>query len=328
VTTTTGFANARVAIATNIFMYSRATAGATIPIGEFSAEAGSFVSAGGGSSAGIQNAVTWRVGGLNSHATNAAIFQGTTALIKEGSGNWTLTGASTHGGTTLVNNGTLTVNGSLNGSPLTIAGGKLSGSGVIAGAPVTINSAGTLAPGSPFGTLTISNNLTLAAGSTTLIQVQHAPLTSDTLKVTGTFTANGTLSVSDTGSGTLTNGDTFTVFNAPNYSGNFTNIILPALGSGLLWDTNSLKSNGTLTVVAIAPPVFSSVVPLGNGTLRLNFSGTPGAGYEIRASTDVMLSPVTLWTLLGTGTFTAAPVIFDDVQATNFTQRYYRIRVP
>ena len=324
-----GFPIARVKIATNVFMYSRATAGSTIPLGEFSADPGSFVSAGGGSSAGTQFAVTWRVGGLNSDATNAAIFQGTTALIKEGNGNWTLTGASTQSGATTVNGGTFTLNGSFNGSPITVNnGGKLSGGGVISGAAVTVNSGGTLAPGSPFGTLTISNNLTLAGGSTTLMQVQHSPPTNDTVKVTGTFTANGTLNITDTGSGSLTNGDTFVLFNTPAVAGNFTAIVLPALGTGLLWDTNSLRVNGTLTVVAIAPPVFNSVVPLGNGTLRLNFSGTPGSVYEIRASSDVTLSPVTLWTLLGTGTFTAAPVIFDDVQATNFTQRFYRIRVP
>jgi hypothetical protein len=42
----------------------------------------------------------------------------------------------------------------------------------------------------------------------------------------------------------------------------------------------------------------------------------------------VALTPVTNWDLLGTGVFGADPVIFDDLLATNFPLRFYRIRVP
>ena len=40
------------------------------------------------------------------------------------------------------------------------------------------------------------------------------------------------------------------------------------------------------------------------------------------------LTPVTLWDLLGTGTFDGNLSMFDDLQATNYPQRFYQIRVP
>ncbi len=327
VASATGFVTTRLAIATNVFMYSRTTAGATIPIGEFSAAVGSFVSAGGGSSAGVQNAVTWRVGGLNSDATNAAIFQGTTALIKEGNGNWTLTGASTQTGATTVNGGTLTLNGSFNGSPLTINGGTLSGNGVIAGAAVTINSAGTLAPGSPFGTLTISNNLTLGDGSTTLMQVQHSPPTNDTLKVTGTFAATGTLNIADTGSGTLTNGDTFVLFNTPTVSGNFTSVILPPLTGSLLWNTNLLKTSGTLSVAALTSPMISGIQTAGTNFV---LSGTGGAGrwpFYVLAAGNLTL-PLAQWTRIATNQFdSSGNFILTNAISAGAAQQFYLLQL-
>ncbi len=73
-------------------------------------------------------------------------------------------------------------------------GGSLAGNGIISG-PVTVNSGGSLSPGNPLGTLTLSNNLTLAAGSTTFMQIQHSPLTNDVVRVLGTLTESGTLNV-------------------------------------------------------------------------------------------------------------------------------------
>ncbi len=127
-----------------------------------------------------------------------------TSLIKIGTGMLILTGANnTYSGGTTVSGGILMANntaGSATGSGAVAvnSGGTLAGTGIISGA-VTVNSGGALAPGNPLGTLTISNNLTLAAGSTTFMQVQHSPLTNNAVKISGTLTEGGTLNVTNIG---------------------------------------------------------------------------------------------------------------------------------
>ena len=67
-----GFPAAKLNIGTNLLMYSRAPSGSVIPIGEFSGALGASVSADGAGGLGGMNTVAWRVGGLNTDATNAA----------------------------------------------------------------------------------------------------------------------------------------------------------------------------------------------------------------------------------------------------------------
>ncbi|HEV2692699.1 MAG TPA: polysaccharide lyase family protein [Verrucomicrobiae bacterium] len=284
--------------ATNLLMYSRAAANSVIPIGEFAATTNTTVSAGFGTSAGTQNAVTWRVGGLNTDATNAATFVGTVSLIKEGTGTWTLTGTNTHTGATTVSNGLLVVNGGFNGSAVTVAGGALSGTGLIAN-PVSINNSGGFAPGNPFGTLTISNNLTLTAGSTTTIQIQDSPLTNGAAKISGTLFANGTLNITNVCI-SLTNGDSFKIFTAGTFSGGFTNILLPPLADGLLWDTNTLKAAGTLSVVTLTPPLIAGIQVVGNNLAIIGNGGAAGWPYQVLTTTNLINS---VWTPVATNQF-------------------------
>ncbi len=320
-----GFPNAKLNVGANVFMYSRTTANAVIPIGEFAA-ASATVSAGQGSSAGTQSAVTWRVGGLNTDATNAAIFQGTTALIKEGTGVWTLTGASTHSGTTTVSNGTLLVNGSFNGSPVTISGGTLGGVGIISGAAVAVNSGG-FAPGLPatgLGTLTISNNVTLAAGSTTFMQIQHSPPTNSAAKISGRLNENGALNVTDLGAGGFSAGDNFKLFSAGTFSGAFTNFILPALDTNLVWNTNALKISGTLSVAAYAPPVIGNLAVAGTNFTGGGGNGIPYWTYYVLAATNLAAD----WTIIATNQFDAnGDFIFTNSIAPDQPQTFFRLQL-
>lgn len=89
-----------------------------------------------------------------------------------------------------------------------------------------------------------------------------------------------------------------------------------------------MNTDGTLKVIAAAPPVVNSYAVLGDGNFRLNFSGTAHQAYEIRASTNLVLTPITNWTLLGSGVFDGSAIVFDDLQTTNHMQRYYLIRIP
>ena len=104
-----------------------------------------------------------------------------TAIRKDDSGMWTLSGNNNYTGNTVVSNGTLLVNGLVRGGAVSIYGGVLGGTGLIT-APVTNYSGATLSPGASLGTLTISNNLTLSAGSTTSVEVNAQTLTNDVVR--------------------------------------------------------------------------------------------------------------------------------------------------
>ncbi len=111
-------------------------------------------------------APTLQIGALNLNTTFAGQFQTSVNLVKIGAGTLTLSGASTHTGTTTVSSGTLAVTGSFSSSPVTVnSGATLAGNGVL-GNGLAVLSGGTLAPGAGpggFGTLTVSNSLSLAS---------------------------------------------------------------------------------------------------------------------------------------------------------------------
>jgi autotransporter-associated beta strand protein len=264
-----------------------------------------------------------------SDAINYGIgISGSGSLVQLGVGTLTLGGTNTYGGSTTVSNGMLLVNGSLASGAVIVVGGTLGGSGLING-PVTVQANATLSPGIGIGwigRLTVNNTLSLAG--TTVMDLNKTALTNDVVSVLGSLTNGGTLVVTNLGANLLVAGDSFKLFEAADYHGSFASLVLPSLGARLGWDTNSLNTNGTLTVVSTASPEFGPVTRLGDNNFRLTFSGSAGQNYEVRASTNVALTPVTSWDLLGTGVFGADPVIFDDLQATNYPRRFYRIRVP
>jgi len=186
---------------------------------------------------------------------------GTTSLTKTGNGTLVLGGTNTYSGNTTLNGGSLLVNGSNLGAGSLVVNpsATLGGTGTVAG-PVTVQSGGNLVPGATAVTagvaLTVSNNLTLAAGSLTTMKVQTGG-SADQVISSGTLTYGGTLTVTNPGAALIA-GDTFQLFTATNYTGGFTAINLPALGTGLAWN-NTLISNGTLVVVQIVPPVVTNL---------------------------------------------------------------------
>ena len=102
----------------------------------------------------------------------------------------------------------------------------LGGTGTLNG-PATVQYGGSLAPGNSGGTLTFSNSLTLAAGSTNIFEISQSPLTNDAAKVSGALTNGGALIVTNIGATALAAGDSFQLFNAAAYNGAFASIILP-----------------------------------------------------------------------------------------------------
>jgi autotransporter-associated beta strand protein len=270
-----------------------------------------------------------RFGNGNASGTFSGIIQNSGAgsvlyVAKIGSGTQILTGDNTYSGTTTVSGGTLEVDGSLGTNAVTAAGGTLGGTGTING-PVVINDGGTLSAGSTsIGTLTIANTLTLNAGSVTALKLDKAAATHDSVAGITTLTYGGTLTVTNL-AGTLALGDSFQLFNATTYDGDFAAMTLPGLGAGLVW--NWTPTTGTLTVVkGETPPVLSGFGPLTGSSFPLTFSGPSGQTYKVLASTNVAL-PLAGWMQLTSGTFGTSAVTYTDIAATN-NARFYRIFSP
>jgi autotransporter-associated beta strand protein len=265
---------------------------------------GSYMAAGGGSGAGAQNSVTWRVGSLNTSATNAAVISGATSLIKVGSGVWTLTGANSHTGTTTVSNGTLLVHGNCsaaNGVVTVATSASLGGNGTLGGA-TTILAGGKLAPGASIGAITFTNALTLAG--TTIMEISHTPLTNDMINKAGTLTFGGALQVTNV-SGTLATGDSFKLFNASSYAGSFSSIALATLGAGLAWTTNTLATTGTISVTNTTALTPTNLVFLVAGnTLTLSWPASH-KGWTLRAQTNSLTTGITsIWSAVPGSTVT------------------------
>jgi len=130
-------------------------------------------------------------------------------MVKEGSGTWTVGDVDI--GIVYLNAGKLVVNGALSTSyvNLSFSGGTLAGTGVIDD-PVSVPVSGTLAPGDPTGTLTVTNNnctisgtlaVTASGGQVSAVEVDGTlDISSADLDITG---ASGTVPLVIAGYNTL-----------------------------------------------------------------------------------------------------------------------------
>jgi len=228
-----------------------------------------------------------------SAGTYAGNMSGSGCLVKEGTGTLTLSGNNTYSGGTLINNGSISINGNMT-SPITIGTtGMLKGIGNITG---NISNFGTLAPGNSIGTTTITGNYTHNAGAIYQLEVNPAGQ-SDKLVVTGTATLNGgTVSVlAETGNYNMTTN--YTILTAGNVAGTFANVTsnLAFLTPSLSYDSTNVyllltRNTTNFTAVATTPnqtsvaTAFDRIAPMITGDMTtvmnslLNLSAS-SAGY-------------------------------------------------
>jgi len=162
--------------------------------------------------------------GAAASGTFATDITGTGSITKLGGGLLTLTGASGgFTGTTMIEAGTLSVNGRLGGTLRIGSGATLQGTGTVG--TTTALSGSHLSPGNSIGTLNVLGNLTFASGS--VYDVEIAPDgSSDQINVSGTATIESGASVQVTKAGTYTYGTRYSILTAGGgISGNFSQIV-------------------------------------------------------------------------------------------------------
>ena len=213
--------------------------------------------------------MTWRIGGANTNETFAGIindcasntaekYYGTTTIVKEGSGDWRLTGANVYTGTTTVEGGRLIVNGShTGGGAYTVKdGATLMGRGSIA-SKVTVQSGATLCAGDTLvssHTLKLTGGLTVSKGGEVCFPISYngAQVKFNRLNITGSCAINGATLVLDLKQDEpLPDGTALKLFTSlGSVSGSGFTTIVPAQPSETqLWDTSTLLKDGTLRVV-------------------------------------------------------------------------------
>lgn len=91
-------------------------------------------------------------------------------------------------------------------------------------------------------------------------------------------------------------------------------------------DGSGNTSTATRTVIVRDPvPIISGVVITGSGEVTLNLGGTPGRQYILETTEEFFPA---IWLPVATNTLDASGAWqFADLQATNFLQRFYRLKL-
>jgi hypothetical protein len=251
-----------------------------------------------------------------------------------------LTGTSFFVGSTILESGTLTLNGSLGTGQIRLDGGILRGLGQAA----AINgNGGVLQPGLGAAGLNLvfrSAGVTMNAATTfrTLLTSLDPGFENPRLSVTGSVNLGGSMLDLNRLSGPPpAPGKTFILINndgSDAVSGTFAGLPQNAQFSrlGMRWQINYAGGDGNdpaVTVVALLPPAFTSfLVQAGTGPLAgkdvvdIDFTGVAGVQYDLEASPDMIN-----WTLRQTGVANR----FDGTIAFGLTQpasmrTYFRVR--
>jgi len=183
------------------------------------------------------------------------------AVVQNGSGTVTLTGANTYTGPTTVSNGTLVVSAAE--GDVNVKGGTL-----------------VAASASAVGTLIVSNNLNISSGTVwAVLNKSLSPRSNSVFTVTHAINyTGGTLKLLNVGPA-LAVGDQFTIFSQPVTGGAAMLIILPGFTF-----VNNLALDGSVTVSGIAPlPAISATSP--GGQLVLSWPDT-WTGLHLQSQTN------------------------------------------
>lgn len=212
----------------------------------------------------------------------AGAISGTGTLTKSGAGNLTLSGASTHAGSTALNAGTLTVQGSLASAVNVAAGATLAGTGTVGGDVTTVAGA-IVAPGNPGGTLNVGGNYSHAAGAGYRVRADASGAASR-MNVAGTATLAGGAVDVQAQPGSYAGSTTYTILNATGgVTGTFDGVTssLAFLTPSLAYDPNNVLLTLTRTDASFAD---AALTPNQRAVARaLDGAAGAGAGGDMAA---------------------------------------------
>jgi autotransporter-associated beta strand protein len=202
----------------------------------------------------LQSGSTVTVDSSSGSFTLGSALTGTQSLVKDGSGTTTLNATNTYSGTTTVSSGMLLVNSDNSGATgdVTVeSGATLGGSGIIGGA-TTIQLGGFLAAGNSPGILSFDGDLTLDAGSSTVMEISGTTrgFEYDGIDVGGQLTYGGALTLT---SDTLIASGVYELFGLVTETGNFSSIIL----SGTAYTNNAFSQFGDVWTVTVGDETYT-----------------------------------------------------------------------
>jgi autotransporter-associated beta strand protein len=227
---------------------------------------------------------------INYNGTNTAQMQSTIAgavdVVKEGTGLQSFAGGAgvvhTYTGTTTINDGILGLASDVSHVTnrwVVNSGGTLRGIATLGG-PLTVNPGGTFYAGyasNAVGTMTISNDLTLAGNTIVALNKDVSP-SNDVINVTGALAYGGTLTVYNFGTNALAVGDAFRIFPSGG-TGSFASIVSDP---GVTFNF----TDGVLTVASVGsvtPPTLGAA-NLGGGVLQFSWTGAFKLQYQTNSA--------------------------------------------
>jgi hypothetical protein len=124
-------------------------------------------------------------------------------------------------------------------------------------------------------------------------------------------------------------GDAYWLIDAASFSGTFTQLDLPALGTGLAWDIPSLVGTGVLSVRKAMPQTIGGYrYDAEAQTIELEFTGNPGYPYRIQTTTR-LTAPI-VWETSGTrvADLVTGQFRFTETNVSGSPQRFHRTVFP
>ena len=130
-------------------------------------------------------------------------------------------------------------------------------------------------------------------------------------------------------SGTLANGDSFSLFSAGSgLSGTFASITPSTPGAGLAWNTNNLAINGKIAIMTGVTPTRPHIngITLSGTTLGIHgTNGTANASFLVLSSTNVAAT-LNSWTPVSTNSYDTNGNFNISFTVTNAPRQFFVIK--